>query len=626
MGDKKVNIKSDDHARANFLSHLIDDLKSLEHMFENGMIEDDIIRIGAEQEFCLVNEQWQPAKNALEILKEINDPHFTTELARYNLEINLDPVKLYEDAFTVVEDQIRSLLKKAKSAANNNNSKIVLTGILPTISKHELELEFMTPKDRYYALNDQLKEARGGDFRLNLLGVDELSIAHNSVMFEACCTSFQMHLQISPDDFMKSYNWAQAISGPVLGVSANAPLLLGKELWSETRIGLFQQSIDTREVSMAQSEQEARVSFGNDWITGNIVDYYKKQISRFKTLLTKEITKSSFEELKEGTIPKLNALNLVNGTIYRWNRPCYGVGNGKPHIRIENRYIPSGPTITDEMANFAFWVGLMKGRPAEFDDLPKVMEFKDAKSNFIRAARTGSESIMSWKGKAIPLDQLVLNELLPISRNGLEKMQINKEDVDKYLDVIKVRISKHTGSQWMVKNYRNLKDRLKPYDASVALTAAIHANQQSLSSIGEWPVFHDFTSFKSSPSIIDHIMTSDLVTASANDLGLLTLQYMKWNNIHHLPVVDNNETLVGLITWQHLKQYWDQVHDSGNLLSARQIMVSNVISVETSTPIKQAIDIMKKHEIGCLPVLQDAQLVGIVTVKDLILFDNAKDS
>ena len=121
-------------------------------------------------------------------------------------------------------------------------------------------------------------------------------------------------------------------------------------------------------------------------------------------------------------------------------------------------------------------------------------------------------------------------------------------------------------------------------------------------------------------------MTSDLVTASANDLGLLTLQYMKWNNIHHLPVVDNNETLVGLITWQHLKQYWDQVHDSGNLLSARQIMVSNVISVETSTPIKQAIDIMKKHEIGCLPVLQDAQLVGIVTVKDLILFDNAKDS
>jgi CBS domain-containing protein len=275
------------------------------------------------------------------------------------------------------------------------------------------------------------------------------------------------------------------------------------------------------------------------------------------------------------------------------------------------------------MANFAFWVGLMKGRPTEFDDLPKVMDFKDAKSNFIRAARTGSESIMSWKGKVVPLNQLVLNELLPISRNGLEKMQINKEDIDKYLNVIKIRISKHTGSQWMVKNYRNLKEKLKPYDASVALTAAIHANQQTGRAIGEWPGLHDFTSFESTSSIIGHIMTSDLVTASANDLALLTLQFMKWNNIHHLPVVDNTETLVGLITWRHLTQYWDQVNDSGNLLCVREIMAKNVITVETSTPIKQAIDVMKKHNIGCLPILQDSQLVGIVTVKDLIHFDKA---
>jgi CBS domain-containing protein len=622
MGDHKINVKSDDHARIDFLNHLIDDLKSLEHMFENGMIEDDIIRIGAEQEFCLVTEEWRPAKNALEVLADINDPHFTTELARYNLEINLDPVELCGDSFAKVESQIRLLLKKAKVAATKNNSKIILTGILPSISKHQLDLAYMTPYERYYALNDQLKEARGGAFNLHLLGVDELSVKHNSVMFEACNTSFQMHLQIDPHDFMASYNWAQAIAGPVLGVCVNAPLLLGKELWSETRIALFQQSIDTRAVSLAQTDKEARVSFGNNWMVGSIVDYYINEISNFKTLLTKKIARSSSEELKEGKIPKLGALNLLNGTIYRWNRPCYGVGNGKPHIRIENRYIPSGPTVLDEMANFAFWVGLMRGRPKEFDDLPKLMDFRDVKSNFIRAARTGSESIMNWMGTAVPIDELVMNILLPMSRNGLEQMQINKEDIDKYLGVIKARITGQTGSQWMVKTYRNLKKELKPNDALIALTAAIHANQQSNDPVSEWPALHDLASFNSAASMVGHIMTSNLVTASATDLALLTLLFMKWNNIHHLPVVDNHEKLVGLITWTHLKQYWDRVHDSDNLMSAHEIMVSDVIAVETSTPIKEAIQLMKKHEIGCLPIVQDTHLVGIITIKDLVHLDN----
>lgn len=622
MGDHKINLKSNDHARIDFLSHLIDDLKSLEHMFENGMIENDIIRIGAEQEFCLVDEQWRPATNALDILEEINDPHFTTELARYNLEINLDPIKLTGDAFAKVERQIVFLLEKATAAANKHGSKIILTGILPSISKHQLELEYMTPVPRYYALNDLLKEARGGAFKLHLLGVDELSLMHNSVMYEACNTSFQMHLQIDPEDFMSSYNWAQAIAGPVLGVCVNAPLLLGKELWSETRIALFQQSIDTRAVSMARNEKEARVSFGNDWMNGTIVDYYKKEISQFRTLLTKNIEKSASEALKEGVIPKLSALNLLNGTIYRWNRPCYGVGNGKPHIRIENRYIPSGPTVLDEMANFAFWVGLMKGRPKAFDDLPMVMDFRDAKSNFTRAARTGSESIMNWMGKAIPIGELVLNELLPISRAGLEQMNINKADINKYLDVIKARISGRTGSQWMVHNYRNLRKELKPNDALLALTASLHENRQSGDPVSEWPALYDSSSFNSMATKVGHIMTAILVTASATDLGLLTLQYMKWNNIHHLPVVDNNENLVGLITWQHLKQFWDQVHDPNNLMSASEIMVKEVHTVETTTPIKDAIGLMKKHEIGCLPVVQDTQLVGIITIKDLVHLDN----
>jgi len=623
MGEQKVNTKSDHQARIEFLRHLMEDLKSLEYMFESKMIEDDIVRIGAEQEFCLVNEYWRPAKNALEVLEAINDPHFTTELARFNLEINLDPIELKTDAFKKVENQLKSLLEKAKAAANNNNTKILLTGILPSISKHELDLEYMTPFERYYALNEVLKKAKGENFRMNFAGVDDLPIMHNSVMFEACNTSFQMHLQIAPDDFAASYNWAQTIAGPVLGACVNSPLLLGKELWSETRIALFQQSIDTRRVSLAQTEQQSRVTFGNSWFTGTIVDFYKHEISKFRTLLTKEIKSSSFDELKAGKIPKLTALNLHNGTIYRWNRPCYGVGNGKPHVRIENRYIPSGPTTTDEMANFAFWVGLMKGRPAEFDNIPGTLDFEDVKSNFIRAARTGTESIMNWKGKLIPLDRLVLEILLPISKTGLERMKIDNDDIDKYLGVIRDRLLKSTGSQWMVTNYRYLKKQLKPDDALIALTSTLHTNQESYDKVSEWPDLQSIKFFNSKATKVGHLMTSTLITAKTSDLGLLTLNYMKWNTIHHLPVVNNDGTLVGLITWQHLKQFWDQVQDANNSISAREIMITDVFTTQTSTPLNKAIALMKKHKIGCLPVLQETQLVGILTLKDLIHVYNA---
>ena len=323
-----------------------------EYLYKNDLIEREPIRIGAEQEFCLVNEHWRPAKNAVEILEAIKDEHFTTELAAFNLEINLDPFELKDKAFTEMGKQLKGLLSHAEKVAAEHGSKIVLSGILPSISEEEVSLDYMTPNVRYYALNDKMKELRGGDFRMLLSGVNELSIFHDTVMYEACNTSFQMHLQIDPQDMISSYNWSQAIAGPVLGICVNSPLLLGRELWSETRIALFQQSIDTRKVSNALSDKEARVSFGKEWATGDLVDLFKKEVIRHSIILTKEIEEDSMELVKEGKIPKLAAMNLHNGTVYRWNRPCYGAAGGTAHVRIENRYIPSGPSVDDEMANF----------------------------------------------------------------------------------------------------------------------------------------------------------------------------------------------------------------------------------------------------------------------------------
>lgn len=621
MGDHKVNTEADKSTHTQFIRHILDDIRSMELMLEKGLIESGISRIGAEQEFCLVNDNWRPATNFDAILEAVDDPHFTTELARYQLEINLDPFELTGDCFSKVEDQLSTLLRRAAEAAKANGSKIVLTGILPTISKNQLGIAYMTPNPRYYALNDIMHNLRGGDFRLKLRGVDELSLKHDSVLFEACNTSFQMHLQISPEDFVSSFNWAQAISGPVLGVCTNSPLLLGRELWSETRIALFQQSVDTRSSAYELKDQQARVTFGQEWQKGSVADIFKNDLTRFKVILTRDIESNSMEELKAGRVPKLAALNLHNGTIYRWNRPCYGVGGGKAHVRIENRYIPAGPTIADQMANFALWVGLMMGRPKEFDNMSEVMDFKDAKANFIKAARNGKESVLLWREKQISVRDLMLKELIPIAWTGLQKAGVSKEDARRLLAIIEQRTKGQTGSQWIVRNYRELCKKVKRDHALLSLTKAIHDNQMHNTPVHEWKPISGVPEAHQSAHLVGHIMSTQLFTINQNDLAELAINMMEWKEIHHVPVVDNNDKLTGLLTWTHIQRFKDQ-NRYDESLAVSDIMTREVKTATTTTEIKDAISVMKANEIGCLPVVHEDHLIGIITISDVIAFDN----
>jgi CBS domain-containing protein len=625
MSNQTISNELNKKNRAAFIKHLLNDIKALEHMFDEGLLENNIFRIGAEQEFCLVDENWRPSIGAEKILLELNDHHFTTELARYNLEINLDPYILKTDSFSIVEDQLTTFLHKAKESAKKHNLFIILTGILPTISKNELEFKYMTPLPRYWSLNRMIKELRGGDFQLNIKGVDDLTLNHDSVLFEACNTSFQMHLQIPPRDFISSYNWAQTIAGPILGICANSPLLLGRELWNETRIALFQQSIDTRISSYALKNQQSRVSFGNSWEKGSIAEIFKNDIAQHNVILSKEIENDSLEELKIGSIPSLSALNLHNSTIYKWNRPCYGITDGKPHIRIENRYIGSGPTILDEMATFAFWVGLMIGRPEKYDDMPSVMDFRIAKENFIKTARTGKYSVINWMGKYYSVKDLILKELLPVAYSGLQKANINPIDIEKYMKIIEERANGITGSQWIINNYRKLRKTMKKDDALRILTKAIHDNQEKGEVVNLWDEIKDENPVLSSANLVGHIMSTQLFTVSKNDLANLATSIMNWKNIHHVPVVKKSRELCGLLTWKHIKKYQSTL-EKEKLQTVAEIMIEDVVTVEPNNTIKEAIQIMKKHDFGCLPVLKGKELVGIITVKDVIPFDNDNTS
>lgn len=620
MGVLDTHVESSRTKRQQFIKHLLDDIAALEYMLEHRLIEEGIQRIGAEQELCLVNNNWRPTDRAAAVLEQVDDRHFTTELAKYNLEINLDPFELNHQAFAKIEQQLQQLLEKVQHVAHSHQTKVLLTGILPSISTHEIDVQYMTELPRYFALNEQLKALRGDDFSMHLTGVDELSIRHDSVMFEACNTSFQMHLQIDPDDFISSYNWSQAIAGPVLGVSVGSPLLFGRELWQETRVALFQQSIDTRHSSYALKDQQARVTFGESWASGSVVDLIKHEVSRYKIILSKDIETSSLDQLQSGGIPKLEALNLHNGTIYPWNRPCYGVGGGKAHLRIENRYIPAGPTVVDQMANFAFWVGLMVGRPTAFDDMTTQMDFKHAKANFNKAAQYGSEALQWWKGRYYTLQELLESVFFPIATKGLSQINMPATEIEGYLRIIRKRVATHTCSQWMVKAYRNNKKSLKQDQALIALTQQVYTRQQSNHPIHSWDTPKLDHQAQQYASKVGHIMSTQLFTVFLDDTAAFTLRIMEWKKIHHLPVVDHHENLVGLLTWTHLDHLKAETQGE-DMGTVADIMVKTVITADVSLSIWDAIAKMKKLEIGCLPVTQKNQLVGIVTIEDISRFD-----
>jgi CBS domain-containing protein len=614
MGHLDVKQLKSPKDKALYIHHLIRDLEALDIMLKKNLIEKKPVRIGAEQEFCVVTNRFFPNNNSVEVLEAINDDHFTTEIGKYNLEINSDPLLLGSNCFSQLHSQLQELLEKGRKVAKSKESKIILTGILPTLRLKHIAENYMTDKPRYHVLNNALKSTRRECFNIHIKGVDELNLIHDSVMLEACNTSFQTHLQINPDEFVDKYNWAQAISAIVLSTSANSPILFGRELWAETRIALFTQSIDTRANSFIHNEKQSRVSFGADWEKGTVTDIFRDHISRFRGLLTSDAHDDSLEILDKGEIPKLKALQLHNGTVYKWNRVCYGVGEGKPHLRIECRYIPSGPTLADEIANMVFWVGLMIGQPAEYKNIHEKMDFKDIKNNFFKAARNGMETQFKWNDKLVPVKDLIIDEFLPIAKKGLLNAHIDEEDVTKYLSIIERRAKTNNGAQWMVKNYRNLQKSKTNFEALQNITAYMYKHQLKNKTVDEWDIFNPDENLKIDVSrIVKHNMNTKMLLVDQNDSLELVSNIMKWKNIHHLPVINKKKELTGLLTWTDLIKLGDKdLH-----LCVKDVMTKKLITISQEAPLEEAESIMKTHKINCLPVVRNKELLGILTSSDL---------
>ena len=609
-----------------FVHALLADVQALEYMLEHDMFEKGITRIGAEQEMVMVkSDTYKPATIAMKALQVMKDyPWVETEIARFNLETNLNPAELKGACFSRLEKENKTKLDLIQEKLDGLNAEYVLTGILPTLRKYHLGMRNLTPKKRYKALMDSITDQQlGSAFELKLVGIDELIVKHDSPLIEACNTSFQIHLQVDADDFVKYYNISQALAGPIMAISANSPLVFGKRLWHESRIALFQQSLDTRSSHEHMRERSARVTFGNDWIHDSILDIYKEDISRFRALISSDVKEDSLKALKKGKIPKLRSLQVHNSTIYRWNRPCYGVSdNGKPHLRIENRVVPSGPTVIDEVANSALWIGAMIHYGETIPDIRKKLMFADVRDNFGKAARFGIDCQFNWfKDKKIGACDLILKELIPAARKGLASRSVSKRDIDKYMKVIEGRAKKHmNGARWILRSYTNLKKEANEDKALSVLTAAIIANQRKNKPVHTWPeaTIKNLKQYEPGELKVSDFMITDLFTVQKDDIIELVAKMMEWKSIQFTPVEDKKGNLQGLVTAQQLVKQLVRQKKKKKTLTVQDIMMTDYEIVSPDTSIKKAMKLMLNNTIGCLPVVQGNELIGLLTEKQFL--------
>lgn len=424
-------------------------------MLREAAFDTDDPMTGLEIELNLVDEVGDPALANAEALALIADEDFQTELGQFNVEINVPPRHLRDGGFAAYEENLRRSLNDAESKSALVGAHMVMIGVLPTLAQGHMAPSSLSSSPRYQLLSDQILAARGEDMVIDIQGVERLQTTADSIVPEAACTSTQLHVQTSPEEFANYWNASQAIAALQLAIGANSPFVLGRELWRETRIPLFEQATDTRSEELKAQGVRPRVWFGEGWIT-SVFDLFEENVRYFPALLPVTEDEDPLEVLEVGGVPQLAELRLHNGTIYRWNRPVYDIAGGVPHLRVENRVLAAGPTVVDTMANAAFYFGLVRALAHAERPLWSQMSFSAAEENFQVAARQGIEAQVYWPAVGqVSATELVLRRLLPLAHQGLGEWGVSSQESDRLLGIIEQRCLRSTnGAEWFARRFR----------------------------------------------------------------------------------------------------------------------------------------------------------------------------
>jgi hypothetical protein len=464
-------------------------LDALAVMLTGDAFEADDSMTGLEIELSLIDGQAQPVMRNAEVLAGLGDPTFQPELGQFNLELNATPRRISGDGFGEYERDILDSLRRADRAAAGE-AGLILIGMLPTLAPDHLVLANLSANARYRLLNDEMVGARGEQFHLDISGVERLQSTSDSIVTEAACTSVQFHLQVPPEEFARYWNASQAIAGIQVAIGANSPYFHGRRLWAETRIALFEQATDTRPDELKAQGVRPRVWFGERWIT-SVFDLFEENARYFPPLLPILEEEDPVAVLEAGGVPRLGELRLHNGTVYRWNRPVYDVSNGRPHLRVENRVTPSGPTVVDLLANAAFYFGLIRELAEEERPIWSRLPFAAAGDNFHVGARRGIEATVFWPGIGeTPVADLVRSVLLPRAYAGLDRFGVDPRHRDRLLSVIedRCRLGRNGASWqaeavWAAEHRRNLNRTA----ALQEMVLRYRSFQQSNAPVHTWP-------------------------------------------------------------------------------------------------------------------------------------------
>ena len=622
MGEHRVHDTSDEQRTRTFVRAMLDDIRALEVMIERDMIERGVRRVGVEQEMYIVDANDYPAPVSDRVLENIADPRFGTELARFNLEANLDPQPLGGDFLRVMESGLERSLLQAERAANAVDARIVLTGILPTLQDEHVTLANLTPEVRYQCLNDTCMAVRGERFTLVIDGVDHFESSHDCAVVEGASTSFQFHLQVDPDEAGPLYNLAQLITAPILAAAANSPVLLNRRVWHETRVALFERTFEYRSTSQLARDFPTRVGFGEAWVADSIMEIFRENAMRHHVIMVRDPVDDPFQILDKGKIPELSALTLHNGTVWRWNRPCYGITDGKPHLRIENRALPAGPTIVDQVANVALYYGLMQAIATDAINIPGRIAFEDARLNLFAAAQHGLAARLTWlDGQRSGAGELLRQQLIPDAREGLAALQVPAKDIDYYLGIVDERVSSgRSGARWLLDSLAGVPEYQRAAICKQAVQE-VHQRQGGSIPVHRWDLVKPEAgaAVEQSMKKVGDIMTTNLFTARPEDLVDLATSMMDWRHVRHVPVETVTGELVGLLSTREL------LHMRSGDISSREppvpvseIMQHDPATISPSADLGDAFEQILQNDAGCLLVVARGQLLGIVTERDLL--------
>jgi gamma-glutamyl:cysteine ligase YbdK (ATP-grasp superfamily) len=488
---EKVEFKPEDYER--FSQRLAESLEALRAVLARPGFGQGASTIGAELEMFLVDPGGFPLPVNRQVLARTVDPRVTVELNRFNLEVNLRPGPLAGRPFRFLRSEFEDALGEVRRAAGSLGARVAVIGILPTLRELDLGPNALTGLPRYRALSEGIKRRRQAPFQVRITGEEPLDMTWDEVTLEGANTSLQYHLRVAPEDFARIYNAAQLATGPVLAVSGNSPLFLGRRLWEETRVALFRQAVDDRGEPQNGFHGHGRVSFGHGWVREGAYELFAEAVALHPPLLPVVGPEQPLESAAAGKMPGLHELRLHQSTVWTWNRAIYDPKDGG-HLRVELRALPAGPTVVDMVANGAFLLGLTLGLSERLDALLPAIPFHHARGNFYRAACQGLDATMLWPTEvapspmALPVTELV-PRLLPVARRGLVTAGVDAEEADAMLAIIENRVAaQRTGARWQRQVLARLEERMSRADALSALLERYLTHAASNTPAHEWPL------------------------------------------------------------------------------------------------------------------------------------------